>query len=63
MCGEYGGFSPNFGNLVQHAIKKCTQSDLRFSKNEESKRSKINENGVNWSENQRENWNKMLKNC
>ncbi len=39
------GTSPNFGNQVQHAIKNWIQSDLRFCKNEGSKRSKINENG------------------
>ncbi len=34
-----------FGGRVQHAIKNWTQSDLRFCKNEESKRSKINGKG------------------
>ncbi len=33
----------NFCNEVQHAIKNCTQSDVRFCKNKESNRSKINE--------------------
>ncbi len=32
-------------------IKKWTQSDLKFCKNEGSIRSKTNEKGVNWIEN------------
>ncbi len=32
-----------FDSQVQHAIKNWTQLDLRFCKNEGSKRSKINE--------------------
>ncbi len=34
-----------FGNWVQHALKNLTQLDLKFCKNEGSKRSKINEKG------------------
>ncbi len=34
-----------FGNQVQHVIKEWTQPDLRFCKNKDSKRSKINEKG------------------
>ncbi len=34
-----------FGREVQHAIKKWTQSDLKFCKNEGSIRSKTNEKG------------------
>ncbi len=47
-----------FSTLVE---KKWAQSDLRFCKNEGSKRSKIK--GVNWIENQDENSYKMLKIC
>ncbi len=43
-------------------MKKWTKSDLRFFKNEGSKRSKKNE-GVNWNQNQGENLYKMLKRC
>ncbi len=43
-------------------IKNWTQLDLRFCKNEGSKRFKNNENGVNWFENQRENLYKLNKN-
>ncbi len=48
---------------VQHAKKKWTQSDLRFCKNEELKRSKNNEKGVNKIENQGEHLYKIFKNC
>ncbi len=41
---------------------KWAQSDLRFCKNEESKRFKINEKGVNWIEIHGENLYKILKN-
>ncbi len=41
---------------------KRTQSDVRFSKNEWSKRSKNNEKGVNEIENQEENWYKIIQN-
>ncbi len=34
-----------FGSWFQHAIQNWTQSDLRFCRNEGSKRSKINEKG------------------
>ncbi len=34
-----------FGNRVEYEIKKSTQSDLRFCKNEGSKRLKINGKG------------------
>ncbi len=34
-----------FGREVQHVIKKWTQSDLKFCKNEGSTRSKTNEKG------------------
>ncbi len=34
-----------FIGQVQHMIKNCTQSDLRFCENEGSERSKINEKG------------------
>ncbi len=36
---------------------------MRFCENEESKRFKINEKGVNWFENQGENLYKMIKIC
>ncbi len=39
-----------FVNWVQHVIKKWTQLDLRFCKNEGSITSKINEKWVNWIE-------------
>ncbi len=48
---------------IYHAKKYLTQSDLRFCEYERSKRSKINEKGVNWIENQGENLYKMLKIC
>ncbi len=51
-----------FYNKVQHMIKNWTQSDLRFCKNEASKRSYINEKRFNWIKNQRKNSYKMLKN-
>ncbi len=44
-----------FGSQIQHAIKKWDQSDLRFCKNKESHRSKVNENWANWIENQEDN--------
>ncbi len=40
--------------------KKRAQSDLSFCENEGLKRSKINEKGVNWIENHREFFYKML---
>ncbi len=44
-----------FGSCVQHARKNWIQLDLRFCEKEGSKRSKINEKGVNWIENQGKN--------
>ncbi len=41
--GVGGAFHQLFGGGVQHAMKKWTQQDLRFCKNEESKRSNNNE--------------------
>ncbi len=48
MISRGGGIlHKNFGfsSGVQHMMKKWTQSDLRFCKNEGSKRSKKNEKG------------------
>ncbi len=55
LHGGRGVLHQIFCNWVQHAIKNWTQSDIRFCKNEGSKRSKTNEKGVNWIENHREN--------
>ncbi len=52
-----------FCNQVQQVIKIWTQSDLRFSKNEGSKKSQTNEKGVNWIENHGNHSHKMIKNC
>ncbi len=43
--GGGGVLHQMFGRGVQHGIKKWTQSDLKFCKNEGSIRSKTNENG------------------
>ncbi len=43
--------------------KKLDPIGSNVCKNEEWKRSKINEKGVKWNENQEDNWYKMLKNC
>ncbi len=70
LCSVYsrrGGvyftqFLVDMGRCVQHAIKNWTQSDLRFCKNEGSKRSQRSmKMGVNWIENQWENCYKMPK--
>ncbi len=53
-----------FSSHGQHGIKDLTQSDLRFCKNEESNRSKINEKrGSIGSKIKEKVKNKMLKNC
>ncbi len=52
-----------FDNWVQHAIKNWTQSDLSFVKMNSQKDLTSMIKGVNWIENQGENWYKMLKNC
>ncbi len=52
-----------FSSWVQHAIQDWTQLDLRFCKNEGSKRSKISETQGQLDRKSRRNWNKMLKNC
>ncbi len=44
-------------------MKKWTQWDLRFCKNNESKISNNNEKGVNKIENQGEKWYKLLQKC
>ncbi len=49
--GGGGGTSPNFRSGGSARDKKWTQSDLKFSKNEGSIRSKTNEKGVNSIEN------------
>ncbi len=59
-----GGTSPNFwwrevGGPA--GDEKWTQGDLRFCKNEGSKRSKNCKKGVNKIENQGENWYKFFK--
>ncbi len=46
LCGvdaRMGVLHQMFGNWVQYAITIWTQSDLRFCKNEGSKRSRFNE--------------------
>ncbi len=50
-----GVLQKNVGSQVLHAKNIWTQSDLRFCEHEGSKRSKINEKGVNWIENQGKN--------
>ncbi len=52
-----------FGTQVQHANKIWTQSDLRFCKNEWSKRFKINEKRGQLDWKLRETWYKMLIIC
>ncbi len=59
-----------FGREVWHTIKKWTQSDLKFCKNEGSIRSKTNEKGgqldrkLRWKLIQNaKNWCKILKIC
>ncbi len=52
-----------FCSQVHHVKQNWTQSNLRFCKNEGSKRFKINIKGVNCIENQGENSYKMLRIC
>ncbi len=50
--GPKGGTSHIFGRGVQNEMKKWTQSDISFCKNEVSKRSKNNKKGFDKIENQ-----------
>ncbi len=60
--GEGGSLHQIFGRGVQHAMKKWTQRDLKFSKNEDQKYLRTVSKGINKIENQGENWQKMLQN-
>ncbi len=55
-----------FGRKVRHMIKKWTQSDLKFCKNEGSIRSKTNEKGGQFGSNIETKidtkWEKLIKN-
>ncbi len=64
MCPRGGGaLHQIFNGGVQHTMKKWTQQDLRFCKNEGSKRSNNSEKVVNKIENQGEHWYKLLPKC
>ncbi len=58
--GGGGGLNQIYGSWVQHVINYWSQSDLRFCKNEGSKRSKINEKG---SQLDRKSWRKYVQNA
>ncbi len=59
--GGWGGVLHQiFGNQVLHTIKNWTQSDLRFCKNEGSKRSKFNKNGDQLDQ---KSWRKLIQNA
>ncbi len=51
------------GGGIQHTMKKWTQQDLLFCKNEGSNDLMTMKKGVNKIKNQGENWYKLLQNC